>query len=246
MRQANGHNRPSTAATAQEAVPADEDIIKFEERVEDPPVPEPRVCPAFSDKSASVIFKSSDGVTLMIIICGHPYEALERCKTWETAKRLYGLMQKYQLDRLQPWFSKMAGLYAGGAPFEALCMACNNHCFDEDLARCAILYGLGRLSAANLFDSRYHDSRYKDEDSSEQKQFLLCPSNARTSLHVDLGFKGSVAYCKAFSELACTDEDDDAFDWEETARKFIRAARAFDKHKGISVRVSGTGDLITR
>jgi hypothetical protein len=66
---------------------------------------------------------SWDFKTLLIVIAGHPCRAEERCYDWDDGKNLYLLMQKYQLDRLQPWFSKMAGEYAGESPFEALCMA---------------------------------------------------------------------------------------------------------------------------
>lgn len=74
---------------------------------------------------------SKDIDFLMTIISQHPCRALERCSDWATARRLYLLMQKYQLDPLQPWFSMMAGYYAWSAPTEALCLACNNPCFDE-------------------------------------------------------------------------------------------------------------------
>jgi hypothetical protein len=191
---------------------------------------------SISSKENPILLDESerDIKTMMIIIAGHPCEALDRCKSWNTAKRLYRLMQKYQLDRLQPWFSMMACEWAGTAPFEALCMACNNPCFDENLARCAILYGIEDSSTEKLFDPVYFISNQADKDVSERKAYLLNPTNVKTKLHMDLGFKGSVAYCSAFSELWVA--DDESVDWQGTAQCFINAARAFDKHKGTSVR----------
>jgi hypothetical protein len=92
---------------------------------------------------------------LLTIIAGHPCQARKRFSDWDTSKSLYLLMQKYQLDRLQPWFSMFAGDYAREAPFEALILACNNPCFDEILARNAILYGIGDENADFLFDPAY-------------------------------------------------------------------------------------------
>jgi hypothetical protein len=66
MSQANQDNRSATEVNTAEAVPMDEDTFKVEEEVKHTTVPEPRVCPAFSDTSANVVFKSSDGVIFYV------------------------------------------------------------------------------------------------------------------------------------------------------------------------------------
>ncbi|KAJ9097501.1 hypothetical protein QFC20_006158 [Naganishia adeliensis] len=142
--------------------------------------------------------------TLLIMISGHPCEANDAgCPNWETAKRLYRLMQKYQLDSLGLWFTMMAGDHVGEAPLEALCLACNNPCFDEELVRSAILYGIEELSSTDLFDPDYFvvdDHEGKSDE--RRKACLLNPRNARTKLSLDLGYKGWFGYCKAFSTLS--------------------------------------------
>lgn len=135
---------------------------------------------------------------------------------------------------MQPWFSTFAGDYAHEAPFEALVLACNNPCFDENLARNAILYGIGNESADFLFDRAYFIQDFdsvKDED--VRKARLFCPSNTRIQLSLDLGFKGFVAYCQAFSNLEVAREVEIV--WHNVAKHFIRSVREIEEKRGISV-----------
>jgi hypothetical protein len=111
--------------------------------------------------------------TLLMIIAGHPCSADKRLNSWEKAKALYLSMQKYQLDRLQPWFSRFAARLAWDAPWEALCLACNNPCFDEDLARPVILYGIQENLALDLYDPKYFVDNQAHQSEEEHKRYLL-------------------------------------------------------------------------
>jgi hypothetical protein len=176
---------------------------------------------------------SGDVKTLMIIISGHPCKAELRCLNWETGKRLYLLMQKYQLDRLRPWFSILAAEHVETAPLEALCLACNNPCFDENLAREAISYGIEHQKSADLFDPAYFIQDYAEDTGSDdsRKLRLLNPCNTQMQLSLDLGFTGFVAYCQAFSNVKGPEVV-----WHWVARDFINAAREFGEKRKISVR----------
>jgi hypothetical protein len=177
---------------------------------------------------------SKDVKTIFTIIAGCPCQAEKRCLSWKTGKRLYLLMQKYQLDRLQPWFSTLAGKYAGDSPFEALGLACTNPCFDENLARRAILYGLEDTDPENLFDPDYLKLDHAEIDEDRRKTRLLDPSNMKVKLYLDLGFKGSVAYCQTFSDLGYLD----TIDWQGVADDFIDAVRQFEEERETSVSIS--------
>lgn len=173
---------------------------------------------------------------LLIIISGHPCESDQgpKCEDWETAKRLYLLMQKYQLDRLRPWFTLLASDHLLEAPFEALCIACNNPCFDEELARFAILFGIEDLSATALYSPEYFEDDFDkyekdDEKDGPQKAHLLGPKNVKAKLSVELGSKGWFGYCKAFSNL-----EEHPY-WEYVAIEFIKGVREFENAKGIEV-----------
>jgi hypothetical protein len=171
--------------------------------------------------------------TLLMVIAGHPCTAEERFYCWDEAKTLYLLMQKYQLDRLQPWVSKFAGRLAGHAPWEALCLACNNPCFDEDLARYAIFYGIQERTAEELFDPEYFVASQVDKSEDKQKRYLLHTSNTKSKLSIDLGLKGYFAFCKTFSDLAANDAEND---WQRVAARFIATIREFEEERKISVR----------
>lgn len=174
--------------------------------------------------------QSSDVKTLLMIIAGSPCRVEKRCKSWRNAKRLYLLKQKYQLDRLQPWFSKLAGDWCKEAPFEALCLACNNPCYDENLARSAILWGLEERTAEDLFNAEYFVDDMASEPEESRKLSLLDPSNTHVKLGIDLGFKGTMAYCKAFSNLNW-----EMMDWQYTAEVFSETIRYFEKERGTTV-----------
>jgi hypothetical protein len=171
--------------------------------------------------------------TVLMIIAAHPCSAMDRCDNWTEAKILYGMMQKYQLDRLQPWFSHLAGEWAFRAPFEALCLACNNPCFDENLARCAILNGLEERTPEQLFDPEYFTNDKATEDANNRKLRLLDPFNTTVKFSLDLGFKGYVAYCKAFSA-----RDPKTILWKGTAQLFIETVREFERERETSVCIS--------
>lgn len=189
--------------------------------------------PRFSssaDKPIILDEESWDIKTLLLVIAGHPCRAEERCKTWNTGKRLYLLMQKYQLDRLQSWFSHVTGNWAGQAPFEALCLACNNPCFDENLARRAILDGLGGKTAAQLFDPLYLVKDMAEEDEAEQILAVLNPRNTTTKFSLDLGFIGYAAYCRTFSWRGSG-----TILWQNAAKRFIEVVRDFERERETSV-----------
>jgi hypothetical protein len=178
---------------------------------------------------------SEDVKTLLIIIAGRPCQAETRFEDWDTSKRLYLLMQKYRLDRLQPWFSIFAGDWAGDAPFEALCLACNNPCFDENLARNAVLYGIEEKNTASLFDPEYFKLDYAsyDGDDDHRKLRLLNPCNTKVKFSLDLGLKGFTAYCQAFSDL-----ESEKVDWQLVAWRFNHVVREVEKERGTSVRTT--------
>jgi hypothetical protein len=176
---------------------------------------------------------SQDLETLLIVISGHPCDASKRCCSWSTAKRLYGLMQKYQLDRLQSWFSFVAGRYAGEAPIEALCMASSNPCFDEHLIQCAIVNGIQPMTAEQLYDVRYFVDDKASEPTEHRKACLLSPQNMTVKLGVDLGFKGTMGYCKVFSDLKCAPGEHVV--WPVVAGNYVDVVRRFEAFKGTSV-----------
>jgi hypothetical protein len=172
--------------------------------------------------------------SLLMIISGHPCETEDAGRyDWETAKQLYRLMQKYQLDRLRPWFTMIAGDHVNEAPLEALCIACNNPCFDEELARSAILYGIEELSPADLFDSGYFVNDKEGISVERRKACLLNPGNARAKLSLDLGDKGWFGYCRAFSSIG------NNTDWQCIAQRFIKGVRDFKSEKGSKVSLVG-------
>jgi hypothetical protein len=193
------------------------------------------------DKPIILAEHSRDIKTLLIVIAGHPCRAEKRCRTWKTGKRLYLLMQKYQLDRLQPWFSTLAGKYAHESPFDALCLACNNPCFDENLARRAILYGLEVGPLERLFVPDYFKSDQAEVDAENRRTCLLDPSNMKTKLYLDLGFKGSVAYCQTFSSLS----DVKPINWQGVADEFVDAVREFEEDRETSVCILRGSGLVS-
>lgn len=152
--------------------------------------------------------------------------------TGRLARDYISMMQKYQLDRVHAWFSLFAGKNADEAPFEALCLACNNACFDETLARYAISYGIKEEMAEDLFDPTYFVNAYasKSNKDDDRKLRVLDPTNTTVKLSLDLGYKGFIAYCQAFSKLKRGEVD-----WQRVAEHFIGTVRAVEKERGISV-----------
>jgi hypothetical protein len=176
---------------------------------------------------------SYDIKTLLIVICGDPCQASKRCMSWRTAKQLYALMQKYQLDRLQSWFSANAGRFAGNAPFEALLLAIDNPCFDEYLIRCAIYNGIELKTAEKLFDKEYFLSDKASVPIENRKACLLAPGNLKVDFMIALGVKGMTGYCRAFSDLKGPPKQ--RILWRNVAELFINGVRQFERAKGSSV-----------
>jgi hypothetical protein len=128
--------------------------------------------------------------TVLLLIAGHPCAAMKHCSCWLDAQALYLTMQKYQLDRLRPWFSKALGQYAYAAPLETLCLACSNPCFDEELARHAILLGMAQATAKDIFNPEYFVPDQATKSEQDRKRCLLHPFNTKAKLSIDLGSKG--------------------------------------------------------
>jgi hypothetical protein len=68
-------------------------------------------------------------------------------------------------------------------------------------------------------------------DDVHRKLRLLKPSNTTVKFSLDLGYKGYVAYCQAFSRLKA------GLDWQLLAAHFIRVVREVEKERGMSVRL---------
>ncbi|KAI5452765.1 hypothetical protein NCC49_000511 [Naganishia albida] len=144
--------------------------------------------PSSSDTRPLPISESSEDFSLMLsIIAGDPTTAITQCLSWAQAERLYRMMQKYQLDRHQPWFTKMCCAWVAEDPLKALILACTHATFDEELALAAIANGLATKTSEDLFHASYFLRNKFEQSPSFRNAFLLLPSNTTIRLHFELG-----------------------------------------------------------
>jgi hypothetical protein len=95
--------------------------------------------------------KSSYFRIMMMIVTGRPEDAINEPRCWSHAEKLYRMMDKYQLDGHQPWFSQMCGRWVKEDPLAALFLACNRPCIDTTLARYAIEDGMSVKTCSELY-----------------------------------------------------------------------------------------------
>lgn len=138
------------------------------------------------------------------------------------------MMQKYQLDRHQPWFTKMCCAWVAEDPLKALILACTHATFDEELALAAITNGLATKTSEDLFHASYFLRNKVEQSPSFRNAFLLLPSNTTIRLHFELGFKGSLAYNRTFVQLSAGIPD-----WQALARRFVGVVREIEAEMGI-------------
>jgi hypothetical protein len=165
---------------------------------------------------------------MLSIIAGDPTTAVARCTGWSQAERLYRMMQKDQLDRQQPWFTKICCAWVVEDPVRALVVACTHAVFDEELAVAAITNGLGAKTSEELVNPTYFSRDKIEHSPSFRNAFLLLPSNTTIRLHLELGFKGSLAYNRTIVQLSAGIPD-----WRALARRFVEVVREIEGERGV-------------
>jgi hypothetical protein len=178
---------------------------------------------------------SNNFITVLLIVTGHPQEAILRPENWPQAKKLYLVMQKYQLDIHQTWFSEMCSRFVVEQPLDALFLACNQPYIDTTLAKAAISDGLANSSPAQLFNRDYfvHEitqlSGYPlDSTSNPFKLDLLNTRNTTIKFGIRLGFKGSLAYNATFTNVSASTPTTTST-WYELAAKFVANAKQVER-----------------
>ncbi|KAJ9101022.1 hypothetical protein QFC20_005306 [Naganishia adeliensis] len=174
-------------------------------------------------------------ITVLLIVTGHAQEAIAGPDDWTQAKKLYLIMQKYQLDIHQAWFSEMCSRRVIEKPLEALFLACNQPYIDTTLARAAICDGMANSSPAKLFDKSYfvHEtSQYSgypmDSPSNPFKLDLLNTRNTTIKFGIKLGFKGLLAYNATFTTVSSSTPTTSAT-WYDLAAKFVTNVRQVER-----------------
>jgi hypothetical protein len=186
--------------------------------------------PSSSETRPIPVTETSKDFALMLkIIAGEPSQAVAQCSSWGQAEKLYKAMQKYQLDRHQPWFTSICKMWVTEDPIAALILACNHATFDEELATCAISTGFRAKSGDDLFDPRYFLRDSRDQSASYRNAFMLLPSNMTIRFYLDLGFKGTLAYHKTFFQLSAGVPD-----WAELAGIFVGEVRRIEEEIAVS------------
>lgn len=185
--------------------------------------------PSSSDEDPLPISEpSNDFEIMLLIITGRPNDAVNQPLTWHRAAGLYRMMDKYQLDGHQPWFSDMCGRYVNEEPIEGLFLACNRPCIDTTLARYAITDGIPKKTAAQLYNKRYFLSGCWSDSTSGSSSTpypVLAPTNMKAKFGLRLGFKGLLAYNLTFAKLKTTPIPD----WHNLAIKFVANARLIEQ-----------------
>lgn len=176
---------------------------------------------------------SQDLEVMLLIITGRPHDAINKPMTWRRAADLYRMMDKYQRDGHQHWFSDMCGRYIKEQPLEALFLACNRPIVDTTLVRYAIADGLSTKNGADVYQERYFLLKTFTNTSSALNR-VLAPSNMRAKFGLALGFKGLLAYNLTFAKLESLSQPD----WQALAIQFVENARHIDDeiHKPASER----------
>jgi hypothetical protein len=198
---------------------------------------------------------SGDFEILLLIIVGHGEEALKRVDTWNQAKILYGLSNKYQVDSQRPWFSRICAQWAWEKPWDALFLACNATPMETDIIRSAISEGFAEAEADEIFDPAYFKEMKYDSDSDFDSESdsdshggrcwsTIRIGNITTEFGLKLGHLGLLAYAHTFASIKNTDPstcaDDESYD--DYARRFVDNAKAVEEARDI-VSVEG---LISR
>ncbi|KAJ9116896.1 hypothetical protein QFC22_004553 [Naganishia vaughanmartiniae] len=183
----------------------------------------------------SVDEASNDFEIMLLIITGRPHAVLGRApQTWEHAEKLYRLVDKYQLDGHQLWFSELCAKEAGKQPIQALILACDRPCVDTTLARCAIAEGIPGLSANDptittvnfVQPSGASDGFHRMGN--HMKYHVLEPNNMTLDFRLRLGFKGLVAYTHTFQGSS----QSSTIDWNAMANKFVANVRSIEEKLG--------------
>jgi hypothetical protein len=145
------------------------------------------------------------------------------------------MMEKYQLDGHQPWFSDMCVAWLHENPLAALFLACNRPTIDTTLARHAIADGLAKIDAANLH--RANPTFFREgcrSSGSDYRRWLFDPANTTVRFGMNLGYKGLLAYNYTFAGLAPTPSTSSSSmyssrpadaDWQALAAKFVETAK---------------------
>lgn len=197
--------------------------------------------------------KSSYFRIMLMIVTGRPEDAINEPRCWSHAQKLYQMMDKYQLDGHQPWFSHMCGRWVKEDPLAALFLACNRPCIDTTPARYAIEDGMSAKPCAELYDKRYFRSDWENITA----RWILAPPNMTLEFGLRLGFKGLLAYNLTFADIrdynpersvAAKMEDKSAPKWRELALRFVENARQIDQRihsPGIDAQVSNISTIAT-
>lgn len=188
------------------------------------------------EKPLPISESSVDFDILLLIITGRPQETVNLHKGWTQATRLYRMMEKYQLDSHQPWFSDMCVAWLHENPLAALFLACDRPTIDTTLARHAIAHGLAKINASNCHRANpllfREGARSSGED--DYRRWLFDPANTTLRFGLQLGYKGLLAYNYTFANLAPkptpsnsmyhTSEPEET-DWQDLAAKFVENAK---------------------
>lgn len=187
--------------------------------------------------------KSTEFESTLLIITGRPHDAIHRTENWKQAVQLYRMVEKYQLDGHQPWFSEICALRLHEEPLDALLLACNRPSIDTVLARRAIADGFGNATTSRLWDLEYFRDRERSSDSehASARRQLLDPSNMTVRFGLDIGYKGLLAYNFTFAGLASKEEPEA---WTALAVRFVETVRKIEMEMNAR-RVSNDGIGLT-
>lgn len=180
-----------------------------------------------AQKPLPITEKSAEFESMLLIITGRPHDAIHRIDNWKQATQLYRMMEKYQLDGHQPWFSEICALWLHEDPIDALLLACNRPIIDTVLARRAIADGFGNTTAGRLWELEYFRERERapDAEHASVRRQLLDPSNMTVRFGLDIGYKGLLAYNFTFAGLGSKQAPEA---WTALAARFVETAKKIE------------------
>lgn len=196
---------------------------------------------------------SGDLETMLLIITGRPHAALDRVpQTWDHVVQLYRLVEKYQLDGHQLWFSELCAKGAIKKPIEALIMACDRPSIDTSLAKYVISEGFPTLGADQApFDSKYFSKATTQTTTAYDShghgytasvRHALEPNNMTLDFRMQLGFRGLAAYTHTFKCLCEISTSTNirptpvkSIDWHALANDFVTNVRYIEAKGAASV-----------
>lgn len=137
---------------------------------------------------------------MLHIITGRPQGVVSRVETWELARILYDLADKYQLDAHRPWFSQICRNHASQEPWEAIFLSTNHSPMDQLLVRSAITDGFKKHGIDGLFNPAYF-KEIKYDPAGNKCWSTFRASNTTIAFGTRLGLSGLMAYNLTFGTI---------------------------------------------